>query len=68
MRSLPALQHRAAVELGMPYVLSPHWEILTGFLCFLYCLHVYWCAAAARPWDPRASRLPQSQDGLPLPS
>ena len=22
----------------------PHWEIFLGLLCFLFTLHVYWCA------------------------
>ena len=39
---LPAPQHRVVVEVGKPELLWPHWEILTGFLIFLYCLHVYW--------------------------
>ena len=51
---LPALQHRVMVEVGKPELLWPHWPVLTGFLCFLYCLHVYWCAAAARRREPCA--------------
>lgn len=37
-------QERAR-QLGVADSIQPHHTILNAFLIFLYCLHVYWCAA-----------------------
>ena len=43
--------HCAAQLVAKLYNINPHphWEIFLCLLCFLFSLHVYWCAP---PWPP----------------